>query len=180
MVSTQVTGVQERFVMAARQGDLKEMHVTFRQGADPQLADERSSSTPLHHAAVSGQIDAVLELVDIFSVAVDPKNRADSTPLAQAATEGHTEVVRLLAKHGADVHGAARLGKTTPLHSAAYFGHADTIFALLELGASANVKAGGNSPVDLARKGMESASDKTSFERAIEILEAATKTKDEM
>ena len=95
-------------------------------GANPRSADSQGES-PLHQAAVHGNLTAVRRLLDGGADA----NAAgrDTTPLGTAASRGHVEVVALLLSRGADasrsVPGSRLEGDGAPLAMAFLQGRDD-------------------------------------------------------
>ena len=73
----------------------------LKAGADLNKQDEYRLS-PLHHAAMRGNIRVVKFLTQQQGVQVDIQDAQESTPLHVAATYGNTEVARILLNAGAD------------------------------------------------------------------------------
>ena len=111
--------------------------------------------TPLHHAAMRGNIKIVEYLVALPEVRVDARDKMGSTPLHIAATYQNTEVTRLLLAAAADVRLEDKQ-RQTPLHRAAQEGCVDIIEVLLSaLGAECEAAMmeedkDGNTPLTLA------------------------------
>eukprot|EP01063_Lacrimia_lanifica_P017418 TRINITY_DN2445_c0_g5_i1.p1 TRINITY_DN2445_c0_g5~~TRINITY_DN2445_c0_g5_i1.p1 ORF type:complete len:394 (+),score=94.99 TRINITY_DN2445_c0_g5_i1:53-1234(+) len=104
-------------------------------GADVDAKDA-DGFTPLHHAAIKGDVGAIRTLFE-FGAALDVMDHIDDyylTPLHDAADHGHVEAVRLLIDCGADVGATSALGET-PLHRAAGSGQVGAMRVLLERGA---------------------------------------------
>jgi len=91
-------------------------------------ATDSAYSAALKHAAFSGQVDRVTELVAVGADVNEPDSDGD-TPLMLAAAQGHTSVVTVLLRNRADVHLHNDRGETA-LHQAAYGGHAAAVKAL--------------------------------------------------
>ena len=98
-------------------------------GADLEARTGESGSTPLHHAAVSGNAEVVAVLLEAGADSM--LGGGDDTPLHWATTP---EVVAVLLEAGADLDAPDDNGKT-PLHWAALLGTAEVVTALLEAGA---------------------------------------------
>ncbi|XP_051940484.1 cyclin-dependent kinase 4 inhibitor B [Hippocampus zosterae] len=64
-------------------------------GGDPNIADVRTGSTPLHDAARSGFVETVRILVR-FGASLHARDRANCRPVDVARQHGHTEVVAFL------------------------------------------------------------------------------------
>ena len=93
--------------------------------------DSKKTSTPLHTAAQSGDVDKVRELLDGNRYNVNCVDWLGRTPVHEAASRGHTGVVRvLLSEFKADVNACAYSG-ATPLHGAAYWGHLGVMRVLI-------------------------------------------------
>ena len=165
---------------AAKRGDLEKVR-TLVEG-DPALveAKDKGGETPLHWAAVSGNLDLVRFLLDKGAI-VDAKNARGLTPLFFTAAQGRPPAAGLLIERGADVNARNPLGMTplitaveqgavelvqtliaagadvgvesrigTALHRAAFKGQIDIIRILLEAGAKTEVMSRRFSPLHLA------------------------------
>ncbi|MFJ9907925.1 ankyrin repeat domain-containing protein [Streptomyces sp. NPDC101152] len=115
-------------------------------------ARDRQGRTPLHIAALRGDVSEVEQLI---ASGADP-SAADSngfTPLHLAAQEGHVGVAQVLLDSGAEVDRKNRFGNTAL--SVAVFnsrGRGDLISLLRERGADPLVEnASGQTPFGLAR-----------------------------
>lgn len=92
----------------------------------------------LHIAAVNGQFDKVVELINARS----DVNQADHnglTPLYIAAEKGHLDIVEVLLAAGADVNKTTN-NETSPLHQAAKCGQFKVVEELIAAGAYINKK----------------------------------------
>jgi ankyrin repeat protein len=90
--------------------------------------------TPLHYAAVGGQVKAVEFLLG-QGADVDARGKSQDTPLYVAAENGHLEVARLLLDRGADVN-AKDDSNRTPLHNAAWGCKPEVARLLIDRGAA--------------------------------------------
>ncbi|XP_023649836.1 BRCA1-associated RING domain protein 1 isoform X2 [Paramormyrops kingsleyae] len=116
----------------------------------PFLKRNHKGETPLHLAAIKGDVKAVEELLDHGA---DPnlKDHAGWTPLHEACNLGHLGVVAVLLQQGALMN-APGYHNDSPLHDAVQNGHVDVVRLLLENGASKSVlNMFGLRPVDCAR-----------------------------
>lgn len=120
--------------------------------ADPALvkSHDAGGSTPLHHAAGFGTLDAITKLLDA-GADVNAKNRRGSTPLHWAVYD--ESKVRLLLSRGASIN-AKQVEGRTPVFLAASFANSHTVLrVLLERGADANVAtANGQTPLMAAAR----------------------------
>ncbi|KAM4706169.1 ankyrin repeat domain-containing protein 12 [Rhinophrynus dorsalis] len=105
--------------------------------------------TPLHMAAIRGDISQVKELIRL-GANVNVKDFAGWTPLHEACNMGYYEVAKVLIAAGADVN-TQGLDDDTPLHDAASSGHRDIVKLLLQHGGNAfQANKHGARPVDVA------------------------------
>eukprot|EP00747_Dinoflagellata_sp_TGD_P011144 gnl/TRDRNA2_/TRDRNA2_120489_c0_seq2.p2 gnl/TRDRNA2_/TRDRNA2_120489_c0~~gnl/TRDRNA2_/TRDRNA2_120489_c0_seq2.p2 ORF type:complete len:112 (-),score=24.95 gnl/TRDRNA2_/TRDRNA2_120489_c0_seq2:322-657(-) len=87
-------------------------------------------------AASSGNLQALLQLIDEWNIALDAAAADGSTALTRAAQEGHLKVVQYLVEEGAAVDLALNNGSTA-LSLAAGNGHLKIVRYLAEQGAAA-------------------------------------------
>ncbi|KAG5851714.1 hypothetical protein ANANG_G00054630 [Anguilla anguilla] len=119
------------------------------QGSPAYLKRNHKGETPLHLAAIKGDVAAVKELLD---QGADPnlKDHAGWTPLHEACNLGHLGVVEALLQQGALLN-TPGYHNDSPLHDAVRNGHAAVARLLLEHGASRDVLyTFGLRPVDYA------------------------------
>lgn len=83
--------------IAARKGELDDIAVLVRHGADVNLRGDLGH-TPLHYAAMSAQAAAVERLLDL-GADTSLKNEFSETPLQVAEVGGHTEIANILRTH---------------------------------------------------------------------------------
>lgn len=94
--------LQRRLVKATHEGNLAEMRIALRDGANADGSAYDLYYPPLRTAAEDGKGDAVRLLLDNGSN-VNQGDFINGTPLMAAARNGHPDVVRLLIERGADV-----------------------------------------------------------------------------
>lgn len=87
---------------AVRHGDLKEIQAALASGAKINAQDDAHGITPLSWAAMSGNKDAVVFLIEA-GADVNVRNSDGATPLIAAAFFGRSEVIKALLEHGARV-----------------------------------------------------------------------------
>ncbi|XP_029558297.1 BRCA1-associated RING domain protein 1 isoform X2 [Salmo trutta] len=106
--------------------------------------------TPLHLAAIKGDVETVTELLD---QGADPnlKDNAGWTPLHEACNLGHQGVVEVLVERGGVLLNTPGYKNDSPLHDAVRNGHTGIAMLLLQHGASQSVlNMFGLRPVDYA------------------------------
>ncbi|KAK6315297.1 hypothetical protein J4Q44_G00148260 [Coregonus suidteri] len=106
--------------------------------------------TPLHLAAIKGDVKTVKELLD---QGADPnlKDNAGWTPLHEACNLGHQGVVEVLVERGGVLLNTPGYENDSPLHDAVRNGHTGIAMLLLQHGASQSVlNMFGLRPVDYA------------------------------
>lgn len=76
-------------------GSTSVAQVLLKHGADPNVADRRTGTTPLHDVARMGFLDTARLLVQFLA---DPhaKDNTDCRPIDLARQNGHTDVVAFL------------------------------------------------------------------------------------
>ncbi len=123
---------------AVRSGNLAEVKILLKKGADVNAKDETDFMTPLHYATVYGHKE-IVELLIEKGADVNAKDETDFTTLHYATVYGHKEIVELLIEKGADVN-AKDETDFTPLHYATVYGHKEIVELLIEKGADVNAK----------------------------------------
>ncbi|CAM9162280.1 unnamed protein product, partial [Chrysoparadoxa australica] len=132
---------------AAQRGDLDGLRQYLDAGGDASKMDSQFHATPIHWAALRGQLDAVQLLLDHVSpspllhdtqdglfknltpfhslqgVPIESRTATGGTPLMWAAMSGNEKVCQYLLDRGSDPHAETK-GRGTPLHHAASYGHA--------------------------------------------------------
>ncbi|XP_072805351.1 ankyrin repeat domain-containing protein 12 isoform X1 [Vicugna pacos] len=105
--------------------------------------------TPLHMAAIRGDVKQVKELISL-GANVNVKDFAGWTPLHEACNVGYYDVAKILIAAGADVN-TQGLDDDTPLHDSASSGHKDIVKLLLRHGGNPfQANKHGERPVDVA------------------------------
>ena len=122
------TALDHAAASSANQANSERMtQLLLTAGANPRTTDSQGES-PLHQAAVHGNLTAVRRLLD--SGADTNAAGRDTTPLGTAAAQGHVEVVTLLLSRGADasrsVPGSRLEGDGAPLAMAFLQGRDET------------------------------------------------------
>ncbi|KAM4559394.1 BRCA1-associated RING domain protein 1 [Odontesthes bonariensis] len=118
-------------------------------GSPAVIKRNHKGETPLHLAAIKGDVEAVRELLD---QGADPnlKDNAGWTPLHEACNLGHLTVVEELVSKGALLN-TPGYENDSPLHDAVRNGHAAIVKRLLQLGALQSVlNLHGKRPADYA------------------------------
>ncbi|HET9217059.1 MAG TPA: ankyrin repeat domain-containing protein [Terriglobia bacterium] len=128
-------------ILAASRGDLSTMKVLIAGGAQVDLKVPFYQGNALVRAAMNGQRDAVILLLD-NKASIDARSDAFGTALLAASCQGHFETARVLVDRGANVKASARLDSpsNTPLHCAATHGNTEFTQFLLDKGADINAK----------------------------------------
>ncbi len=111
-------------------------------------------STPLHAAAVSGDIDRIR--AELAAACADPNVRdsGGNTPLHRAAAAGQLEAVRALIQGGANVRDSRSRGQITALHHAATRHDQQIAAVLLNVGADTNARDNlGSTPLVYVKPG---------------------------
>ncbi|KAF4076520.1 hypothetical protein AMELA_G00215960 [Ameiurus melas] len=121
---------------------------TSRQKDKVNKRNERGE-TPLHMAAIRGDVKQVKELIGL-GADVNVKDFAGWTPLHEACNLGYYDVAKVLIGAGAEVN-TQGLDDDTPLHDASSSGHKDIVKLLLQHGGNAfQANKRGERPVDVA------------------------------
>lgn len=119
---------------------------------DPKVVnatDTTSGSTPLHHAAWTGQIET-LEWLISNNANIDLQNNLQWTPLHWATRNGQTQSVKLLLENNAKINTPGHLNETS-LHLAAKHNLEKIVTVLLTAKANPNTKdVFGQTPIHLA------------------------------
>ncbi|KAL7918546.1 ankyrin repeat-containing domain protein [Trichoderma austrokoningii] len=113
--------------------------------------------TPLHLAALDGDVDRARQLLD-EGADTEAQNKTGSTPLHYASRKGRADVVRLLLDRRAKVEAKSK-DWSTPLHFASWEEHIGVIDMLLDQGANIEAKdINGSTPlIDACSNGKQDA-----------------------
>lgn len=130
---------KNRLLKAMRLGDEKACAKLIAVGELDPSARDKNGSTPLHEAAIEGNL-AVCEVLLKNNAKVDLKDRDGKTPLAYAAGYANSKLCQLLLDAGADPNSRDHL-KSTPLHEAAPRGDLALCKTLLKGKAKVDLKA---------------------------------------
>ncbi|WP_299584281.1 acyltransferase family protein [uncultured Sunxiuqinia sp.] len=93
----------------------------------------------IHAAVISGNLEAVKQLLDAGTDVNDPEPAGGSSPLISAIVFDKTDIALALIEAGADVNFKNKEG-STPLHSAAFFCRTELVKELLEHGADKAIR----------------------------------------
>lgn len=149
---------------------VKMAELLIARGADINARDGPGEGTKLHAAASQGNIEMLRFLL---SIGADPnlenKGRNAVTPLWDAMCLDQKEAARILLENGADPNAADETGWSL-LHFAVRQNWPDMVDLLLTKGADPLIKAGGETPLELA---VETARD----HRIVRILVTSCKGK---
>ena len=119
---------------AARSGDLDEVRLLLRGGADVNAAQGDGMSA-LHWAAERGDM-ALMEVLLYAGAELEASTRIGHyRPLHIAARNGNVEVVIRLIEAGADINSVTDPSGSTPLHLAALSGNGSVVRELVNAGA---------------------------------------------
>ena len=110
--------------------------------------NKNPSDTPLHFAAINGDIEIVRSLLS-RGAKINAKNRYGDTPLHDAVLSNKIGVVELLINHGADVN-AGNSKNMTPLHVAIENDAGKIVELLLIRSASVHAEGQYGTPLHLA------------------------------
>jgi ankyrin repeat protein len=131
---------------AAFHGNVPIIRILIAAGADldDRALDDRgwcNQNTPIFAAALNGQYEAVVALLDAGANAnVCSSTGYQSNPLHGAADSGSASIARVLLQHGALVDSRGQQDKVTPLMVAAKNNKVEVLRVLLEAGANPLLK----------------------------------------
>ena len=111
--------------------------LTARAEEQVEAKPKRRVATPLHQAAVDGDIEQVKALIKA-GADVNATDGRDNTPLCRAVASGNMEVVQLLVEAGADVNA----GNWPPLCEAVDIDNVPIARYLIDKGANINIPEG--------------------------------------
>ncbi|KAL8567849.1 hypothetical protein ACOMHN_058971 [Nucella lapillus] len=120
------------------------------EGVTPRVKRNAKGETPLHVAAIKGDITAVRELLDKGSNP-NVRDNAGWTPLHEAVNHGHTSVAEILLQRGAMLN-MPGMDNDTPLHDAVANHRLDCVRLLVTYGAAISARnVHGKTALELAR-----------------------------
>jgi len=121
---------------AIENGDLDQIKAILSDNPDKVNEKDASNNTPLHLAALQGNLGIVKMLVD-KGADINLGDNENSPPIVNAALRNHPEIVKYMLDHGA----SATLkddNQMTPMHFAAMGGDTQIMQMLLDKGAEAD------------------------------------------
>ena len=128
--------LEQRFLEAARQGDLVMLEKCLARGVSIQARDDLGRNALLLATRDAGSLE-VVRFLRAKGAAIDTPDLGGRTALSWAAGEGRLEIVRVLAGAGAQVDRRDEDGRTPCFH-AVLGNHAEVVVFLLEAGAGVN------------------------------------------
>ena len=141
-------GAEVTLSYAAVANDRELAQKLIERGAHPNVKDDTSGNTPLHHAAESGAFEVAELLID-RGASIDAKNKDGRTPLMETVVASAGDVAELLVNRGAIINDCCDV--ETALHLAAYLDRSEMAQLLLERGADFDLRnKGGSTPLHLA------------------------------
>lgn len=130
--------LQDRFLDAARRGDLAMLELCLKKGVDPRTRDELGRSA----LALAVRDARSLEVADFLrarDLPVDEPDAVGRSPLHEAAGNGDPAMVAWLLLHGAKPDRKDMQGRT-PLHNAVPGASEEVALLLLTAGADVNAR----------------------------------------
>ena len=128
--------------LVCKQGDLEvvEQLLFTDYKFDPMIIDD-NGNTPLHYAAIGGNVEAATLLITKRDVPVDYQNDNNETPLHLACNKGHSTFIQtLVIEHKADIN-TCDMNNHTPLQRAVLSGQAEVVDCFIKnFNCSADVK----------------------------------------
>ncbi|UCF97969.1 MAG: ankyrin repeat domain-containing protein [Spirochaetaceae bacterium] len=155
------------FMRAARENVVEKIRDLASDGANLDLRAGSWETTALYIAVEQGNIEAVMELIDL-GCDIDSGRFGDS-PLSAAMDQENIEIVEILLDSNANVNEIIKgLDQdTTPLLNAVYSGRYEMVRILLEAGAELDFETTYNTKVSI----LEEAEEIGAKEELIELLE---------
>ncbi|XP_063436932.1 serine/threonine-protein phosphatase 6 regulatory ankyrin repeat subunit B-like [Mytilus trossulus] len=135
-----MTSWDENLLTAAENGNIKEVELCIKKGANLECRDRRVGRTPLMWAAGRGHLEVVTYLVTHGSH-LEATSMGGMTPFMLAAMYGQLEVVTYLVTHGSQLDTSETRHGETALHYAARNGRIDITKCLIDQGCSPWVKS---------------------------------------
>jgi uncharacterized protein len=141
----------DNFLVAVRNGNVRDASAWLKRGADPNLLDERGETPLMQAVRADDNHEVVMLLLDNRAKSY-LRNPLGETALMLAAFFGRSRCVEVLLNRGTDIGEANRQG-WTPLTYAAFNGHGEIVALLLKNGAAVNgVTSNGLTPLMLAAR----------------------------
>ena len=158
---------KEKYLKAARRGQLEKMLTHLDNGADI-LSKMENGDSALHLAAKWGHDEIVKELLD-RGLDVNLRGLSDATPLLLAAFHGQESTFNILLSASADVTCRNKFG-VNALHYAAGGGQDTIVEKLLDRGLDIDTRGeGGETPLMLAAEQAHSATVKLLVDRGAKL-----------
>lgn len=130
--------LQDRFLDAARRGDVAMVKLCLEKGVDPKLKDELGRSA-LALAVRDGRSLEIVEILHARGVAIDDPDAVGRSPLHEAAGNADPTAVSWLLQKGAKLERKDMQGRS-PLHNAVMAGSREVAVRLLAAGADPNAR----------------------------------------
>ena len=125
---------------AAEHGQIDIVEMLAGKGLDVNIGTSNKGWTPLHSAAVGGQIESVHTLLRLGGKkSLTKVAETAGTPLHVAVVKGHKNIFSLLMNEGCPINVVDSEGKSL-LHFAAEYGQIDMIEMLTKLGLDVNIE----------------------------------------
>ena len=129
---------------------LKLAKYLVKHGAEVNKVDKKQKNTPLHAAAIAGDLEVVKFLVK-SGADVNARGDKRTTPLLNACINRNIDVVRFLITEGADINAEGGEKKSNPVYAAVSKGNIGIVTLLVEAGAKLNTPSyNGMTPLALA------------------------------
>jgi hypothetical protein len=141
MVSGVTPAINKALMVAAGEGNIKEVNGLLDKGANPNIAGEQSGATPLMSATLRGYSAVVKVLLDKGANPNIAMKQTGLTPLMSATNNNRIEIAKALLDKGADVNIKAKERDLTALMFAAGKGNIDIVKLLLQKNADINSKS---------------------------------------
>ena len=122
----------------AFKGPDKSEHLEGKAFVNGQISEPQQKMS-IHAAVISGNMNAVKQLIAEGTDIDEPEPAGGSSPLISAIVFGKTDIALTLIEAGADVNFKNFEG-STPLHTAAFFCDIEVVKVLLEKGADKSIK----------------------------------------
>jgi len=113
---------------AVKKADLEILERIIKQKTDVVNMVNIHGRTPIHYAALNGDLE-VVKLLLKYNANVNPDDNGGYSPLYYAATYGHLEVVKHIVNQGANVNQINNRGNS-PMHDALLKGHVSVVLHL--------------------------------------------------